>query len=120
MQGFELRHVSEKESKGTFLFDILSDRIEEKDMKDPDQAELSPFGRTNSVRYWFRGRTEQKLPGKIIARLDADVVSDQDYLKEFRENLSGFESRPDLETYSGRPVEEINSPYKEIGIKAQP
>ena len=55
MQGLEFRYVSDKESKGTFLFDILSDR-EDKDMTDPDDISISPYSRTNDTRYWFRGR----------------------------------------------------------------
>jgi len=117
MQGIELRNVSEGNSKGTYLFDILRDRIEKKDLNNPEQTELGPFARTNRTRYWLRSRTDQHLPGDIIARLDTDVVSDQDYLKEFRDGLFGFEARPDLAEESGRPVDEINSPYRRSALR---
>ncbi len=112
MQGLEYRYVTGVDSKGSLNFDILSDRIKEKNMDDPGQAELSPYQRTNSGRYWYRGRIDQQLPSGITARLDADVVSDQDYLREFETDLTGFYDRPDYEEEFGRPVEEFNSPLR--------
>ncbi len=111
MQGLEFRYIADEESKGSFLLDILSDR-EDKDMNDPDDVELSPFPRTNETRYWFRSRADQNLPFGLVARLDADYVSDQDYLNEFERGGSNFESRPDLTKESGRPVEDKRSPLR--------
>jgi LPS-assembly protein len=116
MQGFEFRYVAEHESKGLFLFDILSDR-EEKDLNDPDDVELSPFPRTNSTRYWMRSKTDQQLPLGLSARLDTDYVSDQDYLKEFRGSLYGFEARPERAEEFGRPVGEIQSPTRRSALR---
>ncbi len=112
MQGIEFRYAGQKNSKGTFSFDILSDRIEDKNMNDPDQLELSPFNRTNRARYWFRGKMEQSLYRGIKARMDVDVVSDQDYFKEFETGLSGHSYRPDYESDYGRPVAEFISPLR--------
>ena len=118
MQGLELRYVSGMDSKGFYNFDILQDRIDEKNMDDPNQLEISPYQRTNSTRYWLRGRTDQQLPSGIKVRLDADVVSDQDYLKEFGSDLSGFNNtRPDYESEFGRPFEEFTSPFRTSNIR---
>jgi LPS-assembly protein len=117
MQGAEWRYVAEDDSKGALLFDILSDKEETKDFSDEDQASLSPFPRTNETRYWLRGRADQRLPGKITARFDADFLSDQDYLKEFRSGLFGHEWRPDLAEETGRPVEEIQSPTRRSALR---
>ncbi|MFC1869386.1 LPS-assembly protein LptD [Thermodesulfobacteriota bacterium] len=118
MQGLEYRYVSNNESEGTFLFDILSDSIEKKDLSNPDQAEISPFERTDDTRYWFRSRTDQQMPAGLRARLDTDVVSDQDYLKEFSGGgLFGFQSRPDLVGQSGRPIEDVNSPLRRSALR---
>lgn len=106
MQGLEFRYVAARNSKGDFLYDILSDKIEEKNLSDPDQAGVSPFPRTNKTRYWLRTRTNQQLPLGIEARLDTDYVSDQDYLREFPA-LAGYEARPDLAEAFGRPIEEL-------------
>ncbi|MDY6971056.1 MAG: LPS assembly protein LptD, partial [Thermodesulfobacteriota bacterium] len=105
-----------EDSEGVFLFDILSDR-EDKDMDDPDEVELSPFDRTNSTRYWLRARADQDLPFGLMARLDVDYVSDQDYLNEFEDGLFGFEARSDLAKESGRPVEEERSPLRRTALR---
>ncbi|MBW1830016.1 MAG: LPS-assembly protein LptD [Deltaproteobacteria bacterium] len=116
MQGLEFRYVSDKESKGTFLFDILSDQ-EDKDMTDPDDIAISPYPRTNDTRYWFRGRMDQNLPNGIVARLDADYVSDQDYLLEFASGNFDTGARPNLVDESGRPVEERRSPIRTSALR---
>jgi LPS-assembly protein len=117
MQGLEFRYVAEQDSKGIFLFDILSDKIEEKDLTDPDQAKISPFPRTNSTRYWWRSKTDQDLPYGLVARLDLDYVSDQDYLREFEGELFGLEVRPDLVEEFGRPLEERFSPTRRSALR---
>ena len=117
MQGLEFRYVAEKDSEGTFLFDILSDRIEEKDLNNPEHAELGPFERTNRGRYWLRGKADQEFSSNIRARLDMDVVSDQDYLREFRYDLTGYQARPDLAETSGRPVDDIYSPTRRSALR---
>jgi LPS-assembly protein len=116
MNGFEFRYVAAKNSKGDFLFDILSDKIEEKNLNDPDQAEISPFARTNQTRYWLRTKTDQQLPGRIEMRLDTDYVSDQDYLREFP-GLFGDQARPDLAADFKRPLEEIWSPTRRSALR---
>ena len=55
-QGLEFRYVTGAESKGAFLFDILSDKREDKDLFNEDELKISPFARTNTNRFWARGR----------------------------------------------------------------
>ncbi|MBN1103667.1 MAG: LPS-assembly protein LptD [Deltaproteobacteria bacterium] len=116
-QGVELRYVAEEKSKGSFLYDILSDRIDEKDMGDPDQMETSPYPRTNRTRYWLRSRTDQAFPLGVRAKLDTDFVSDQDYLREFTRGLYGYRARPDLREEFGRPMEDIYSPTRRSAFR---
>ncbi|MFH1349359.1 MAG: LPS assembly protein LptD [Pseudomonadota bacterium] len=117
MQGLEYRYVADDDSKGIFLFDILSDRIENKDVKNPDEAEISPFSRSNTTRYWLRSMADQQFPSGIQARLDTDFVSDQDYLKEFYGGLFGLEARPALNGEFGRPMDEIYSPTRRSALR---
>jgi LPS-assembly protein len=117
MQGFEYRYVADEKSRGSFLFDILKDRIEEKDLSNSDQAAIGPFPRTNDTRYWLRGRTDQTLPLGMNAKLDLDYVSDQDYLREFQTGLFGYQARPDLASEFGRPLEETISPYRRSTLR---
>jgi LPS-assembly protein len=116
MQGLEMRYVAKEDSRGTFLLDVMRDKIKEKDFDDPDQAELSPFERTNQTRYWFRGRMDHTLAPGLEARLDTDFVSDQDYMKEFRGSLFGLQARPDLSDF-GRPVEDHRSPTRRSALR---
>lgn len=116
MQGLEYRYLVDKGSSGALLFDILNDK-KEKDLADPDDVEVSPFERTNQTRYWFRGKADQKLPLDITVRLDADYVSDADYLREFQKDVTGYNARPDLDSDFGRPLEEKYSPTRRSALR---
>jgi LPS-assembly protein len=117
MQGFEYRYVAEDESKGDFLFDILRDKIGEKDLTDPDELNLSPLPRTNETRYWLRSRTNQQLPLGVKAKLDTDYVSDRDYFKEFYGSLFGYRARPNIVRDFGRPLDDIWSPTRRSALR---
>jgi len=117
MQGVEYRYVAEDESKGDFLFDILLDKIDEKDLSDPDQLEVSPLPRTNKARYWLRSKTNQQFPLDVKAKLDTDYVSDRDYFKEFYGGLFGYRARPNLVTDFGRPLDDIWSPTRRSALR---
>ncbi|MFC1821204.1 LPS-assembly protein LptD [Thermodesulfobacteriota bacterium] len=117
MQGLEFRYLQEDSSHGIFLGDVLSDRKEEKNLNDPDDAELSPFPRTNKTRYWIRGRADQELPLRINARLDTDFVSDQDFIREFVGGGFGFGARPAIRESFRRPVDEIQSPTRRSALR---
>ncbi|RLC28717.1 MAG: hypothetical protein DRH37_09030 [Deltaproteobacteria bacterium] len=116
MQGTEFRYVTGRNSKGVLLFDILSDR-DKKGLNDSDDVGISPYPRTNRTRYWARARADQDLPAGFAARLNADYVSDQDYMNEFLAGGSGFKSRTDLGDESGRPVEERRSPIRTSALR---
>ena len=117
MQGLEYRYVAEDESKGDFLFDILQDKIEEKDLTDPDQLEISALPRTNETRYWLRSRTNQQLPLGVKAKLDTDYVSDRDYFQEFHRSLFSYRARPNLVGDFGRPLDDIWSPTRRSALR---
>ena len=116
MQGLEYRYLVDNDSTGTLLFDILRDK-KDKDMSDPDDLDVSPFERSNKTRYWLRGKADQDLPYDIVARVDADYVSDADYLREFHKNLLGYNPRPDLEDAYGRPLEDRRSPTRRSALR---
>jgi len=117
MQGAEFRYVESRNSKGILDFDILSDKETPKNMTDGDALDISPYARTNQTRYWLRGRADQELPQGVVARLDGDFVSDQDYLREFEEKLYGFETRSNLQDESKRPVQEKRSPTRRSALR---
>jgi LPS-assembly protein len=115
--GLEFRYLADTDSKGVFLFDILSDDKKEKDMSDQEDLEISPYPRTNTNRYWVRGRSDQTLPFGITSRLDVDFVSDYDYLREFKEPSLGFQSRTELSEEFGRPTQETRSPTRRSALR---
>ncbi len=91
--GGEYRYVLDNYSKGTVMFDFLDD-----DQVDDGKGNNSAdYGfeddnvlRPNTGRYWFRAKANQQLPYELKARLDLDIVSDQDYLLEFNEGYAGY------------------------------
>jgi len=91
--GLEYRYVMDEQSKGTLMADYLDDR--QVDDGSPGSEKWGYAGdgvlRPNSDRYWFRMKHDQALPQGFFARLDIDVVSDQDYLHEFKEGYTGFD-----------------------------
>ena len=117
MQGMEYRYMASEQSGGAFLIDILSDRKDSKNLADPDEVDLSPFERTNTTRYWARGRADQELPLGVQSRLDLDFVSDQDYLREFESSGLGLQARPDLGRRWGRPLAETMSPTRRSAMR---
>ncbi|WP_169728977.1 LPS-assembly protein LptD [Desulfatirhabdium butyrativorans] len=114
--GLEYRYVLDPESKGMAIFDYLSDsKVDDgtgtssQDWGYPGDAYLRP----NSDRYWFRMKHDQALPDRIHAKLDLDIVSDQDYLQDFRHGYLGFD-QSNLEFYSvfGRNIDDYNDPVR--------
>jgi LPS-assembly protein len=91
--GVEYRYVKDKVSKGIWQMDFLSDnKIDDGTSATSDYRYDSTPQRTNTGRYWLRAKSDQVLPHGFFARLDLDVVSDPDYLLEFKDGMTGFDS----------------------------
>lgn len=109
--GVEYRYVLDEYSKGTIMVDGF------KDNKIDDGTGDSTYGytgdaytRTNTDRYWFRMKHDQDLPDNFKAKLDLDIVSDQDYLQEFNDGYTGFtKTRDYYESTFNRDLD----PYEE-------
>jgi LPS-assembly protein len=75
----------------------------------PDDQYLRP----NKDRYWFRMKHDQELPSGFSGRLDLDIVSDQDYLNEFKKGYSGFdETKKYFLSEFGREIDDYNDPVR--------
>jgi len=95
MEGLEYRYVLDQESKGTFMFDYLNDKSNRLPQKTPRH------------RWWLRGKHDQSLPGGFTVRVDLDIVSDQEYLKDFNFGFTGFDrTKGYYEDIFGRSVED--------------
>jgi LPS-assembly protein len=91
--GVEYRYVIDTESKGAVMYDFLYDRQIDDGTADGYEGfrgdnEL----RLNRRRWWFRMKNDQDLAAGFKAKLDVDLVSDQDYLREFDSGYAGYEA----------------------------
>ncbi len=114
--GAELRYKLDPATKGTIMYDYLNDR----EIDDGKGDNSNDFGypednflRRNETRYWFRMKHDQGLPFDFRGRLDMDLVSDQDYLTEFRRGLTGHEDTRDIfRKEFGRDIDDYNDPVR--------
>lgn len=123
--GAELRYVFSPLSKGTLMFDYLQDKQVDDgtgtsssdwgydDRLDPTTAVSEDIPRPNHDRYWLRMKHDQDLPAGFSADLDVDVVSDQDYLHEFKSGYTGFsDTRRYFNDEFGRDIDDYNDPVR--------
>ncbi len=114
--GIEYRYILTPETKGALMADFLKDRKVD-DGTGNTSARWGYTGdsylRPNNDRYWFRGTHNQKLPSGFSARLDLDIVSDQDYLQEFKDGYSSFSETKDyfLKEFA-RDLDDYNDPVR--------
>ena len=114
--GIEYRYVLDEESKGALFAEGYKDwKIDD---GQPDNTkrwgyEGDEVARDNTDRYWFRMKHDHQLGGGVNAKLDLDVVSDQDYLHEFKSGYDGFNATRDYfqETF-GRDIDDYNDPIR--------
>jgi LPS-assembly protein len=114
--GLEYRYVLDEDSKGAFLAEGFQDKRVDDGQEDnsalwgyEDDDQL----RTNEDRYWIRMKHDQGFKSGWNAKVDIDVVSDQDYLAEFRTSGYGFD---DTQSYYqeifGRTIDDYNDPIR--------
>jgi LPS-assembly protein len=116
--GVEYRYFLTREAKGAVMFDYFHDekvdngtnkQNQDYGFKDPNGDILRP----NRDRYWFRMSHENPLPEGFLGRLELDIPSDQDYLREFKTGYMGFEdSRAYFNRFFGRTLDDYNAPVR--------
>jgi LPS-assembly protein len=114
--GMEYRYVLDEESRGALFVEGYKDWKIDDGQPDNTQRwgyEGDDVNRENTDRYWFRMKHDQRLAGGVNAKLDLDVVSDQDYLHEFKSGYDGFTATRDYfqETF-GRDIDDYNDPIR--------
>ncbi len=84
--GAEYRYALDEFSKGMIMADLLpSDNNSQSLYEEGKLAE--PYDK----RWWVRGMADQKLfGGAMEMRMDLDLVSDRDYMREFTFGYTGF------------------------------
>ncbi len=95
MPGVEMRYAVSETSQGQLTASYLKDSLS--DASETDYYEDTGYTHTNDERYWLRGKFDLTFGDGWITRVDVDVVSDLDYLKEFNSGITGFKKSD--ETY---------------------
>ena len=114
--GGQFRYRLSPQSKGALMFDGMEDR-----KVDDGEAANAEWGygddrylRPDSGRYWFRMKADQAVPYGMDAQLDLDIVSDQDYLREFEDGYTGYDETNDyFESEFGRDLDDNDDPVRE-------
>jgi len=93
LTGIEYRYEPMQGISGAAMYDYLKDHK----IDDGSDYAIDNWGyeggdiRENKKRYWFRMKHQQLLPLDITMKLNGDIVSDEDYLREFLDMKNGFE-----------------------------
>ncbi len=114
--GGEYRYMLDDWSRGTLMADYWRDT----EVDDGEGTNSQDWGytyddvlRTNKDRYWVRGKADQLLPYGFSATVDLDVVSDQDYLREIRDQMTGYyDTRNAFLRTFGRDLDDYDDPVR--------
>lgn len=112
MQGLEYRQTSDVQTKGLWRVDWLSDAEADKTEADEDPAfQGDGLTRKNRDRWWWRSKYNGNLGDpRWKTLMDVDLVSDQNYLREFKAGLSGYrKSREEFLRQFGRDIDPMDS-----------
>jgi len=110
--GVEYRYVLDASSKGIAMVDYLKDQQVDDGTGTWGYTDDNTM-RTNLDRYWFRMKHDQTFSSGFTAKLDLDVVSDQDYLREFRGMYMGYDdTNASFYKYFGRDLDDYNDPVR--------
>jgi LPS-assembly protein len=105
--GVEYRYALTPVSKGAVMYDYLRDQQVDDGTGDFEGFTEDNEDRTNRDRWWLRAKSDQELPAGFRTKLDIDLVSDQDYLREFRDGYSDFSDTNDyFEEQFGRDLDD--------------
>lgn len=114
--GLEYRYNLAPGSKGMFMVDYLHKDGAAEDLYDEGKL-ASPY----KSRYWVRGMADQNLFNDTMRlTLDLDLVSDQDYTREFSFGNSGFKLTDDrFNRWFGRGLEPDTSLLRKNRLNLQ-
>ena len=115
--GAEFRYILNERSQGTFMLDGFHDRKTDEGGESSQDYGYSDAGeevlRTNHDRYWFRMSHHQAAPLGFSAKLDLDIASDQDYLRDFQEGYMGYDDTNDyFRKAFHRQLDDYNDPIR--------
>lgn len=85
MSGLEYRIANETWGDGIWLGNYLNDQASKEHLAKYNYPYIQ------SDRYWVRARHSFELPYDIEGKLDLDIVSDKNYLKEFKNGSTSYD-----------------------------
>ncbi len=111
MHGLEYRETPDVETKAQLRADYLTDSLTSAQMPENQQFTDTGLSRLNRQRYWLRGKYNGFVSDPSVkVKLDMDFVSDQDYLREFKDGKSGYlQSKDGFLRDFGRGIQESDS-----------
>ncbi|SDB07751.1 LPS-assembly protein [Desulfonatronum thiosulfatophilum] len=112
MMGAEYRQFTDLDSKGVWQANWLHDSKTSPTEADEDpQFQEDGLTRPNTNRYWVRGKHDGYLIHPLWkTKFDVDIVSDQNYLREFKHGYTGYERTHDSMVRDfGRGMNNIDS-----------
>ncbi|WP_272699210.1 LPS-assembly protein LptD [Desulfovibrio sp. Fe33] len=115
MQGVEFRHTEDASSKGMWRADFMNDSITAaEDAEEWGDYRGDGLTRRNSDRWWVRGKYDGWLGSpQWKIKFDLDVVSDQNYLRDFQDGPNGFnDTREEFLDAFGRDIENKDSLHR--------
>jgi LPS-assembly protein len=115
--GAEFRYILNERSQGTFMLDGFKDEKTDEGGQSSIDYGYRDAGenvlRTNDSRFWFRMSHHQAAPLGFSAKLDLDIASDQDYLRDFQEGYMGYEDSDDyFRKVFHRQLDDYNDPVR--------
>ncbi|MDF1577840.1 MAG: LPS assembly protein LptD [Desulfobulbales bacterium] len=113
--GLEFRHVFNDDSAITLAANYQRDRTEDQGPPgSDDDYRRDGYPRTEHDRYWLRGKADHYFSPGLALHLDIDTVSDQDYLHEYRDGITGFsENNRDFLGAFNRGLQEATLNFRE-------
>ncbi|BDQ37532.1 LPS-assembly protein LptD [Pseudodesulfovibrio nedwellii] len=112
MQGIQFRHAEDADTKGLWQVDVMRDnRRASTEADEWDDYQGDGLTRNNQDRWWVRSKYDGWLGSpKWKVKLDLDLVSDQNYLRDFQDGPTGFDTaREDFVDIFGRDIENKDS-----------
>lgn len=89
--GLEFRQVSDYNSRATLAINYQHDRTKDSGAAGSiDDYRQDGYLRDEHDRYWLRGKADHYFSKNSALRFDVDTVSDQDFLHESRDGMTGF------------------------------
>ncbi|QJB55523.1 LPS assembly protein LptD [Pseudodesulfovibrio sp. zrk46] len=111
-QGIEFRHANDSSTKGLWMVDVMKDKRRAKtEAQEWEDYNSDGLVRPNSSRWWVRSKYDGWLGSpQLQVKLDLDLVSDQNYLRDFENGPNGFDQTREnfLDTF-GRGIDNIDS-----------